>query len=126
MERAPGGTTDRAVALLLVQLAELSHPDEAIAQARAELPRNHWMPTVISVLLKHAPQDDQAQLALDALAAIQRLSPSRDERGVMFDLAIDAMDAPRPALLEWIKESLRQLSHSPRSSCSETSPASAP
>lgn len=114
LERGPGGTTDRAVALLLVQLAKLGHPEEAITQAQGELTTNHWMPAAASVLLDHVPQADRAGLALDALAAIQHSALS-SERDTMSGLAIDAMDAPRAALLEWIQKILRELSHGSRS-----------
>jgi hypothetical protein len=50
--------------LLLIRLAELGHAEEAIARARADLPHNRWMPTVVDLLLKHVPDVERAELAL--------------------------------------------------------------
>lgn len=115
LERDPGSETDRAVALLLVRLAELGHPEEAIRRAKAELSRNRWMSTVVIVLREHVPETERAELALCALTAIRRLRPDSDDRDAIRELALDAMDAPRPSLLEWLQKTIHELSLGPRS-----------
>jgi hypothetical protein len=113
---SPEYATDRAVALLLIRLADLGHADDAVAWARNGLRGNLFMPTVVLQLIKHVPETDQPELALAALKAALRQFPSRDERAIVRGLAAYAMEAPRSVLLEYMQAMLGELSLGPRSS----------
>ena len=113
---SPEYATDRAVALLLIRLADLGYADEAVAWARNGLRSNLYMPTVVGHLIKYLPEADQPELALAALKAARRQFPSRDERAVARRLAAYAMEAPRSVLLEYMQATLGELSLGPRSS----------
>ena len=112
---SPEFAADRAVALLLIRLADLGYADEAVARARNGLLDNLYMPTVVLQLIKHVPEADQPELALAALKAALRQFPGRDERAIARSLAAYAMEAPRSVLLEYLQEMLGDLSLGPRS-----------
>jgi hypothetical protein len=113
---SPEYAADRAVALLLMRLADLGYADQAVAWARNGLRGNLFMPTVVLQLIKHVPEADQPELALAALVAALRQFPSQDERAIARGLAAYAMEAPRSVLLEYMQAMLGELSLGPRSS----------
>jgi hypothetical protein len=112
--RNPGGQRVRALALLVYQLAEIGHLDEALTLARQALEDSGWLPILIASLAPKVPEEERASILFESFRVARAITDTENRACALRALAPHIILAPLDTLYPLWCETLHILASSDR------------